>query len=63
ILCEISFIIHVRESFHASIPTVWVQARTQKIYCFARTLSSPCLPKHWSHGWTSSRKTRHSIVD
>ncbi|KAK1120140.1 hypothetical protein K0M31_012864 [Melipona bicolor] len=55
---------HVRESFHASIPTVWVQARTGKIYWFLSTLSRLASPETLGHKiGLCSKQTRPSTVD
>ncbi|KAK1132004.1 hypothetical protein K0M31_016146 [Melipona bicolor] len=39
----------VRERCHATIPTVWVQARMGKIYWFLSTLSRPASPETFGH--------------
>ncbi|KOX75133.1 hypothetical protein WN51_14280 [Melipona quadrifasciata] len=56
----------VRERCHATIPMVWVQARTGKIYWFLRTLSWPVSPENLGHMaafFLSKETTRPSTVD
>ncbi|KAK1116425.1 hypothetical protein K0M31_019064 [Melipona bicolor] len=63
-VAETSSKVYVRERCHATIPTVWVQARTGKIYWFLSTLSRPASPKTLGHKTgLCSKQTRPSTVD
>ncbi|KAK1133367.1 hypothetical protein K0M31_011182 [Melipona bicolor] len=54
----------VQERCHATIPTVWVQARTGKICWFLSTLSRLASPETLGHKTgLCSKQTRPSTVD